>query len=32
MYTDLGRRLSDKLWKETVAELRFAGVEEVFKQ
>ncbi|KAJ9150678.1 NAD(P)-binding protein [Pleurostoma richardsiae] len=27
MYTDHGRRLSDKLWKETMEELRFAGVD-----
>jgi hypothetical protein len=29
MYTDLGRRISDKLWNETMQELRFAGVDEV---
>ena len=29
MYSDLGRRMSDKLWNETMEELRFAGVYEV---
>jgi len=29
MYTDYGRRMSDKLWNETMEELRFAGVNEV---
>jgi hypothetical protein len=28
MYSDQGRRISDKLWKETMEELRFAGVYE----
>jgi len=32
MYTDLGRRISDKLWNETMAELRFAGVEGLIKK
>jgi hypothetical protein len=27
MYSNLGRELSDKLWKETMEELRFAGVD-----
>jgi hypothetical protein len=27
MYSNLGRLLSDKLWNETIAELRFAGVD-----
>jgi hypothetical protein len=29
MYNNLGRRLSDKLWNETMEELSFAGVERV---
>jgi hypothetical protein len=29
MYDNLGRRMSDKLWNETVEELRFAGVDKV---
>jgi hypothetical protein len=27
MYSDLGRRMGDKLWDETMEELRFAGIE-----
>jgi hypothetical protein len=30
MYNDVGRRIGGKLWHETMAELRFAGVESVF--
>jgi hypothetical protein len=30
MYGDRGRRISDKLWYETMAEFRVAGVEKVF--
>jgi len=29
MYTGEGRRISDKLWEETLQELRFARVEDV---
>lgn len=32
MYTDEGRRISDKLWEETLQELRFAGVEDVLQK
>jgi hypothetical protein len=28
MYTDQGRRLSERLWDETLEELKFAGVTE----
>lgn len=31
MYSDLGRRLGDKLWSETMEELHFAGLEGVLK-
>jgi hypothetical protein len=29
MYSRDGRRLTDKLWSETMEELRFAGVNEI---
>jgi hypothetical protein len=28
MYTDQGRQMSEKLWDETLEELKFAGVKE----
>ncbi|KAI1859162.1 hypothetical protein JX265_010639 [Neoarthrinium moseri] len=31
MYTDLGRKLGDKLWEETLEELRFATASEALK-
>jgi hypothetical protein len=32
MYSDSGRRISDKLWNETMEELSFAGVNKVLKR
>lgn len=31
MYTEEGRRLGERLWDETMAELRFAEIEELLK-
>lgn len=31
MYGDLGRQVTDKVWKETMEELRFSGVDEILK-
>ncbi|TVY14648.1 Short chain dehydrogenase sol3 [Lachnellula arida] len=31
IYTDEGRKVSEQLWKETIAELSFANVEEILK-
>lgn len=31
MYGDLGRKISNQVWRETMEELRFAGVDEILK-
>lgn len=31
VYTNEGRKVSEQLWKETIAELSFANVEEILK-
>jgi hypothetical protein len=32
LYTEEGRRISEQLWKETMGELAFAGVEETISR
>lgn len=32
VYTAEGREISERLWKETMAELSFAGVENILKE
>jgi hypothetical protein len=32
VYTTEGSKISEKLWKETMAEFSFAGVEDILKE